>query len=281
MVLSWFVILELPMSDAPDFLADLSPRIASTFFDQFGDQFLHVNSVVPTDDQVVSSNDETFLLASIRQPFWCADTDVEGFFTRSSPRTHHRTDPETSILGVRWGMQFQPVHVRGVNSFYLCRYHLISRCPFEMGRPPATTFSSKLACTFPSLASSWSAQPEVKTSQSKTLSFFGTPVFKSTPTTSEKSTAARTQTSILLSANFAVLKLFSNIYQIVGGNPSSAIHGGTRFCSKTEGLANQRVDLLHLEVWRSRAQKPSLLLRPALFDWFEARITRVSVPKSA
>ena len=50
--LSWFVILELPMSDAPDFLADLSPRIASTFFDQFGDQFLHVNSVVPNYDQV-------------------------------------------------------------------------------------------------------------------------------------------------------------------------------------------------------------------------------------
>ena len=145
--LSWFVILELPMSDAPDFLADLSPRIASTFFDQFGDQFLHVNSVVPNYDQVVSSNGETLLLASIRQPFWCTDTDIEGFFTRSSSRTHHRTDPEASILGVCWGMEVQPVHVRSVNSFYLCRYHLISRCPFEIGRPPATTSSSNLACT--------------------------------------------------------------------------------------------------------------------------------------
>jgi hypothetical protein len=31
----------------------------------------------------------------------------------------------------------------------------------------------------------------------------------------------------------------------------------------------------------SRAQKPSLLLRPALLVWFEVRVTRVSVQKSA
>jgi hypothetical protein len=55
--------------------------------------------------------------------------------------------------------------------------------------------------------------------------------------TFSKSIAVKTRTSILLSANFVVLKLFSNIYQIVGWNPSSAIQGGTRFCNKTEGLA--------------------------------------------
>jgi hypothetical protein len=32
---------------------------------------------------------------------------------------------------------------------------------------------------------------------------------------------------------------------------------------------------------RSRAQKPSLLLRPALLVWFEVRVTRVCVQKSA
>jgi hypothetical protein len=37
--------------------------------------------------------------------------------------------------------------------------------------------------------------------------------------------------------SLTVLKRFSNIYQIVGGNPSSAIRGGMRFFSKTEGLA--------------------------------------------
>jgi hypothetical protein len=31
----------------------------------------------------------------------------------------------------------------------------------------------------------------------------------------------------------------------------------------------------------SRAQKPSLLLRPALLVWFEVRVARVSVPKAA
>jgi len=77
------------------------------------------------------------------------------------------------------------------------------------------------------------------------LSFSGTLVCKSPTPTFSKSIAVKIHTSILLSANFAVLKLFSNIYQIVGANPSSAIRDGTRFCTKTAGLANKRVDLLH------------------------------------
>jgi hypothetical protein len=32
---------------------------------------------------------------------------------------------------------------------------------------------------------------------------------------------------------------------------------------------------------RAGHKKPSRLLRPALFDWFEARVTRVSVQRSA
>jgi hypothetical protein len=87
------------------------------------------------------------------------------------------------------------------------------------------------------------------------------PVCKSPTSTFSKSIAVKTHTSILVSANLAVLKPFSNIYQIVGGNPSSAIHRGMKFCGKTEALANKRVDFM-ASIWRCRAQ--SLLFFCAL-----------------
>ena len=43
---------------------------------------------------------------------------------------------------------------------------------------------------------------------------------------------------IFLVGNFAVLKLFGNICRVVRANQFLAIHGRTRFCNKTETLAN-------------------------------------------
>jgi hypothetical protein len=47
----------------------------------------------------------------------------------------------------------------------------------------------------------------------------------------------RTLTEILRLADRAAQELGSNIYRIVGGNPSLVIHGGMRFWSKIEMLA--------------------------------------------
>src|ERR1043166_8058903 len=48
------------------------------------------------------------------------------------------------------------------------------------------------------------------------------------------SIVTRTRTEILHLADRVARDLGSNIYQIVLGNPFSAIHGGMRFCSKIE-----------------------------------------------
>jgi hypothetical protein len=48
------------------------------------------------------------------------------------------------------------------------------------------------------------------------------------------SIVTKTRTEILHLADRVARDLGSNIYQIVLGNPFSAIHGGMRFCSKIE-----------------------------------------------
>jgi hypothetical protein len=79
------------------------------------------------------------------------------------------------------------------------------------------------------------------------------------------SIAAKTHTSILLSANFAVLKFFSNIYQIrresILGDPRRVRDFTARW---KVWLTSESIYGIPLEIWRSSAQKAFSASAPCL-----------------